>query len=52
MPTSKLIDIGTKQEYNPFPYHKQKTEWLFPVPLWGFGLPNCEDINKNIENKI
>ena len=33
-------------------FHKQKTEWLFPVPLWGFGLSNCEDINKNIENRV
>ena len=50
MPTSQMIDIGTKQEYKP--YYKQKTEWLFSVPVWGFGLPNCEDINKNIENRV
>ena len=52
MTTSKLIDIGKKEEYNPSQFQRQKTEWLFPVPLWGFGLPNSEDINKNIENRV
>jgi len=33
-------------------YAKEKTQWLFPVPLWKFGLPGCEDINKNIENRV
>ena len=47
MTESKLIDIDLK---SPVPlYHKQKTQWLFPVPIFGYGLPNCEDINKNIE---
>ena len=52
MTTSKLIDIGTKPEYKPPQFHRQKTEWLFPVPLWGFGLPNCVDINKSIEDRV
>ena len=52
MVESKLIDIETPEKYEPPPYYKQKTEWLFPVPIWGFGLPNCEDINKNIENRV
>ena len=52
MTTSKLINIGKIPEYKPVQFHRQKTEWLFPVPLWGFGLPNCEDINKNIENRV
>ena len=52
MVESKLIDIEPVQKYEPPPFIKQKTEWLFPVPIWGFGLPDCEDINKNIENRI
>ena len=50
MTESKLIDIDLK---SPVPlYHKQSTQWLFPVPIFGYGLPNCKDINKNIENRI
>ena len=50
MTESKLIDIDLK---SPVPlYHKQKTQWLFPVPIFGYGLPNCEDINKNIEKRV
>ena len=52
MTTSKLIDIGKIPENKPVQFHRQKTEWLFPVPLWGFGLPDCEDINKNIEKRV
>ena len=53
MTTSKLIGIGKKPEYkSPVQFHRQKTEWLFPVPLWGFGLPDCEEINKNIEKRV
>ena len=52
MVESKLIDIEPPEKYEPPLYHKQKTEWLFPVPIWGFGLSNCEDINKNIENRV
>lgn len=29
-------------------YHKQKTEWLFPQPLFAYGLPNPRDINNSI----
>ena len=33
-------------------YIRQETEWLFPVPLWKFSLPNCKNINKKIEKRI
>ena len=33
-------------------YIRQETEWLFPVPLWKFSLPNCNNINKKIEKRI
>ena len=52
MVESKLIDIETPEKYEPPPYHKQSTQWLFPVPIFGYGLPNCKDINKNIENRV
>ena len=55
MATSKLIDIEPVQKYEEShlpPYHKQKTQWCFPVPLFGYGLPSCEKINKKIENRV
>ena len=55
MVESKLIDINPDKSNDlneATPYHKQKTEWIFPVPLWGFGLPDCRDINKNIEKRV
>ena len=42
MVESKLTDIDLKNPASP--YHKQKTQWLFPVPIFGYGLPNCKDI--------
>ena len=43
MVETKFIDISSnKNESKPEeipPYSKQRTEWIFPVPLWGFGLP-------------
>ena len=50
MTESKLIDIDLK---SPVPlYHKQSTQWLFPVPIFGYGLPNCKDINKNMKTEF
>jgi uncharacterized protein (TIGR02466 family) len=33
-------------------YRKQKTEWIFPVPLWPFGLPDCEEVNRRAEKRV
>lgn len=33
-------------------YHQQKTQWLFPVPIWSFGLPDCEEVNRSIQKRV
>ena len=33
-------------------FHKQKTQWLFPVPVWPFGFPDCEEVNRRAEQRI
>jgi uncharacterized protein (TIGR02466 family) len=33
-------------------FRKQQTQWVFPVPLWPFGLADCEAVNRRVEERV